>query len=355
MYAIIMAGGSGTRFWPLSRRRRPKQLLDIFGDRSMIAQTAERISPLVPWENMIIVTGEHLVEPVQRALPQVPAANILAEPAARNTAPCIGLATELIQKRSQQEDPVIGVFPADHHIGDPEAFRRAIDAASQAAAKPGVIVTLGIRPTRPETGYGYIRYLPSAGIALDVESFVEKPDLETARAYLEHGSYLWNAGLFFFRASTMMQEIERQLPQMHQGLAELRPSLDTEAQASELARVFPQLQSISIDYGVMENAREVRVVATDPQWSDVGHWAALTGLLEGDPNNNQRRGEVVALDSQNSILFNEDPDHVVAVVGARDLVVVHTPDATLVMPRDRAQDVRAVVEALKQANHQDKL
>jgi mannose-1-phosphate guanylyltransferase len=355
MYAIIMAGGSGTRFWPLSRARRPKQLLDIFGGRSMLAQTVERISPLIPPEHIIVVTGEHLLEPVYRALPEIPRQNILAEPAPRNTAPCIGLATALIARRCPDQDPVIGVFPADHHIGDPESFQRALHAAAQAAQDPGVIVTLGIRPTRPETGYGYIRYLPSRGIALDVERFVEKPDLDTARAYLESGSYLWNAGLFFFRASTMQAELARQLPDMARGLDQLAPSLDTDAQRDALSLIFPTLQSVSIDYGVMERALKVRVVATDPRWSDVGHWAALQGIIDPDEHNNARRGEFVTIDTEDSILLNEDPDHVVAVVGARDLVVVHTHDATLIMPRDRAQDVRAVVDALKKANHQDKL
>ena len=215
MHAIIMAGGSGTRFWPLSRKRRPKQLLDIFGDRSMIAQTVERMLPMVPWSNLCVVTGEHLLQPVRDALPSLPQRNLMAEPVGRNTAPCVGLATQLIAKRAALgEDPVIGVFPADHHIADQEAFLRAIASAEEAAKEPGVIVTLGIRPTRPETGYGYIRFLPSSGIALDVEKFVEKPDLDTARAYVESGSYLWNAGLFFFRASTMLAEIERQLPEM---------------------------------------------------------------------------------------------------------------------------------------------
>jgi mannose-1-phosphate guanylyltransferase len=359
MHAIIMAGGSGTRFWPMSRKRRPKQLLPIFGDRSMLACTVERIAPLARAEDMVVVTAGHLVGAVGLELPGLPEGNILAEPVGRNTAPCIGLAAHLILKRARlldpNADPLIGVFPSDHHIGDNDAFLHAIEIALEAAAEPGTIVTLGIRPNRPETGYGYIRFLPSVGSALDVERFVEKPDLDTARAYLATGSYLWNAGLFFFRASTILGEIERQLPEMAAGLALIAADLDTPQQDATLARVFPTLQNISIDYGVMEGARRVKVVATNPKWSDVGHWAALPELMTRDAQGNATRGEALTVDTQNALVLNETPGHVVALVGVKDLVVVHTPDATLVLPRERAQDVRSVIDALQASGHGDKL
>lgn len=358
MHAIIMAGGSGTRFWPMSRRLRPKQLLALFGEQTMMAQTAERLRPLTGDEGMLIVTGAHLVDGIQAALPSLPAENIIAEPVGRNTAPCIGLATHLIEHRAGQgEDPIIGVFAADHHVADPEGFRAAVAVAVEAASEPGVIVTLGIAPTRPETGYGYIQYQPEGeqGGAYPVNRFVEKPDRATAERYLASGDHLWNAGLFFFRASTMRQEIARQLPRMAERLDAIAAAFDDEdGGQSALARIFPTLESISIDYGVMEDAAHVKVVPADVGWNDVGHWAALPGLLEADDDGNILRGDVIARDTRHTAAFNDRTDHLLAVVGVDDLVVVTTEDATLVVPRERAQQVRDIVKALKEA-HRDEL
>ncbi len=349
--AIIMAGGSGTRFWPLSRRSRPKQLLSLFGPQTMLTQTAERIRPLTGDDGVMVVTGAHLVEGVAGALPQLPAANIIAEPVGRNTAPCIGLATALIQHRAAPgQDPIVGVFAADHHVAKPQAFRDAIQKAIAAADAPKTIVTLGITPTRPETGYGYIKchadQTPTG--AYGVERFVEKPDLDTAERYLSEGGYLWNAGLFFFRASTMMAEIERQLPRMAALLKEIAASFDDpDGGKATIDRLFPKMESISIDYGVMEGAQSVQVVPTDAGWSDVGHWAALPSLLDTDEDGNVIRGDVIHIDTQQSVAFNDRPDHVLALVGVEGVTVVTTPDATLVIPTDQAQKVRQIVAQLK--------
>ncbi len=358
MYAIIMAGGAGTRFWPMSRHERPKQLLSLFGPQTLLAQTVDRIAPLTSPERTLIITGAHLVDAVRQILPQIPPENVIAEPVGRNTAPCVGLAAQIVRHRAGADaDPLIGVFPADHHVERPEAFRRAIADALDAAAHPGAIVTLGIKPDRPETGYGYIRHAPSPNApAHPVLRFVEKPDRPTAERYLADGDHLWNAGLFFFRASTMIAEIQRQLPDLDRKLTQIADAFgDDDGGADALARLFPTIDPVSIDYGVMEGAPDVKVVPVEAGWSDVGHWAALPDLLGTDSKGTVLRGEVVAVDLHDTAAFNEDPNHLLALVGLRDLIVVHTPDATLVLHRDRAQDVRAVVDALKASGRDDLL
>ncbi len=355
-YAIIMAGGSGTRFWPMSRHERPKQLLALFGAETMLAQTCARLQGVVAPENIIVVTSAHLVEEVAAAVPDVPTSNILSEPVGRNTAPCIGLATALIHKKNPERDPLVGVFPSDHYIANPQAFRDVVIQAFEAAKAPETIATLGITPTRPETGYGYIRYRPGQETARAVEKFVEKPDATTAVQYLAAGNYLWNAGLFFFRTSTMRAELQRQLPTMAKEIDIIARDLGSPNERETLATRFPQLQSISIDYGVMEQAKNVKVIpASEAGWSDVGHWAAVPGLLPTDESGNTCRGDVVALDTQGSVILNTDSARLVALLGVKDMIVIATEDATLVSPLSRAQEVRSVVEALRQHRRQDKL
>jgi mannose-1-phosphate guanylyltransferase len=345
LYAVVMAGGSGTRFWPLSRRALPKQLLPLWEGRTLTELTVERLNRLVPLERLLIVTGEHLAAAIAEAAPQVPSSNIVVEPRPRNTLPCIALAAEVVRRRDP--DAVLGVFPADHFIADVDGFASACRRA-ETSARRGPIATLGIRPTRPETGYGYIRH---AGVsspqvseeALPVEAFVEKPDAPTAVEYLEDGRYLWNAGIFFMQLATLDRELARQQPQLEKRLPDLRAALasgDREA----LDRCFAGLPSISIDYGVMEGAAEVSVVAADVGWSDVGHWGALDAVLQGDDEGNIRIGRVLAVDCRDSVVINRnDPGKVIAVLGARDLVVVDTPDVLLVVPKRYAQRVRELV------------
>lgn len=357
MYAIVMAGGSGTRFWPLSRRHRPKQMLTLFGDSSMIAQTVGRLAPLVTPEHAVVVTAAHLVDGVLAEVDGLPATNVIAEPCGRNTAPCIALATAVIAERAAaagDDDPVIGVFAADHHIANPAAFRDALRRAESVAARTDAIVTLGIQPTRPETGYGYIQTGPEDGDSLEVIRFVEKPDAATAEGYYAGGEHLWNAGLFFFRASIMQGEIARQLPE----LAAVTRSIVEGPAAGFAARLeahFPSAPSVSIDYGVMEGAERVRVVPVECGWNDVGHFGALQGLLATDEHGNVTVGDHVLQASTGTVVLNDVDDHVVAVVGAKDLVVVHTDGATLVIPRTIVQDVRNVVAALREAGRQDVL
>ena len=356
MYAVIMAGGSGTRFWPLSRRLRPKQFLAIGTSRPLIEETVARLSPLVPPERVRVVAGAHHAEAIRALLPELPEGGLLIEPAARNTAPCVGLAA--IHLLREDPEAVMAVLPADHHIGDARGFRRLMAAAAE-RARAGEIVTLGIRPSRPETGYGYIHYdrgdtqLTESGVEIcAVQRFVEKPPKAVAERYLEHGGYLWNSGMFFFTARRILDDIARLLPQLSAALERIGEAIGTPQYDEVLAEQFAAVASVSIDYGVMEHAERVRVVPADIGWNDVGHWAALADFAEADAQGNVVAGEAVLIDTHNSIV-HADPGRSVAAVGVSDLVIVATPDAVLVCPRGRAQDVRRVVAELKRRGRED--
>lgn len=357
MYAVVMAGGSGTRFWPLSRRARPKQFLAIGTDQSLIAETIARLRPLVPTSRLYVVAGRHHADPIRAVLPDLPEAQLLIEPCARNTAPCVGLAA--VHLRARDPDAVMAVLPADHHISDGEGYRRVLRAAAE-RARVGEIVTLGIRPTRPETGYGYIHYdrdetlATSEGVEVcAVRRFVEKPPREVAERYLATGGYLWNSGMFFFTAERILADIRRYLPSMAAALDRIGEAIGTDDYEAVLVDQFAHIESVSIDYGVMEHAEHVRVVPADIGWNDVGHWAALSDFAQADRDGNVVAGDVVLVDASDNIVHTEGPT--VAVVGARDLVVVATGDAVLVCPRERAQDVRRVVDALKHDGREDLL
>jgi mannose-1-phosphate guanylyltransferase/mannose-6-phosphate isomerase len=342
--AVILAGGAGTRFWPLSRRDRPKQLLSLFGDKPMIEETWRRAARIVGDDAVRIVCGESLVDATLAELDTGTLEAFIIEAAARNTAPAIGLAA--VHALVTRGDGVLAILPSDHLIRDEEAFARALDAAGQ-AAEAGYIATLGITPDRPETGYGYIRFDPQTeleGGARVVAEFKEKPDLPTATAYLESGEYVWNSGMFVFRPSVLLAELERQLPQMHAILTSIGERIRTGA--DDAMRGFEKCQKISIDHGVMEGAERVAVVPASIGWSDVGHWGALRELLADTADANVARGEVVLHASTRTLVLSQT-DRVVAVAGVDGLVVVDTEDAVLVLPATHAQDVRAIVDELK--------
>ncbi len=346
MIAVVLAGGSGTRFWPLSREARPKQLIHLYGGKSMLEHTISRLKGLVPKDRVLVVCGEALLQATQDELPFLDRSNFLTEPVARNTAPAVGLAAAVAARR--WGDEVIAVLPSDHYVRDPAGFQARLGEASD-AAEAGRIVTLGIKPTRPETGYGYIRYAPMNALtdhAFGVEEFVEKPNFETAVGYLNSGDYVWNAGIFVFRPSAMLAEFERQRPEMYARLQRIADAWGTPEASDVLAREFARMESISVDYAIMENAENVAVVPTDVGWSDVGHWGAVDSVLGADGAGNLVEGGVLAIDTRDSLLF-DDTDGITAVVGLDGVVVVRTADAVLVIPRHRAQDVRLVVEALK--------
>jgi len=342
-YVVIMAGGSGTRFWPASRKKQPKQFLSIGADRSLLRQTAERVVEMVGWDHLLVVTAEVHARHAQLELAELPEENLLIEPEGRNTAPCIAWATAVIHRRAA--DAVVAVLPADHFIADPAAFRAHLETAL-AEARPAEgaprIVLLGLVPTRPETGYGYIQ----AGEPIEahevrqVARFVEKPDRETAERYLAEGGYLWNSGMFIFHVDAMRTALAEHLPELATKVDELVES------PRKLKALYPELPSVSIDYGVMEKAAGVVVLPSNFPWSDVGSWDAAHEIQRKDAAGNVALGDALLIDAKN-VLVDARAGRLVAVVGVEELVVVDTVDALLVIPRGRAQAVKAVVDHLR--------
>ena len=360
VFAVILAGGSGTRFWPASRRRRPKQLLPIApgSQETLIASTARRLSTLVQNERILVATGTELLEATRAAIPGIPKENFLAEPAARNTAPCIGWANSVAFRRNPKA--VLAVLPSDHHIADEPGFTSLLKEALQ-SAEAGVITTIGVEPTRPETGYGYIEVgEPLLGRTSRVVRFVEKPDRAKAQRYLLQGNYLWNSGMFFFRADVMQSAIQRHMPDLYAGLNQIdaASSQGPDKYAQVLANVFPRLPSISIDYGVIEKETQLNVVRGGFGWSDLGSWPSVWELSPQDSNGNAVTSSTLLVDSHRNLVQSIQTggsQRVIALVGVDDLCVIETDDACLILPRERAQDVRAVVELLKQSGRDDLL
>lgn len=354
IHAVIMAGGSGTRFWPASRKAHPKQFLAIAGKQTMLAQTAERVLPLTGWDGLTVVASQIHARSIRRILPDMPRGNLLLEPRPRNTAPAIGLAAALINERDP--DATLVVLPADHVIQPPGRFRKLIRSAVD-AAEIDALVTLGVKPNRPETGYGYIqagRKLGQAGGSdvFAVERFVEKPDLTTAKRYLKAGNYFWNSGMFVFRADVMLEAMAQHMPAWAKGFDRVQAARKKDRPAI-LKRLFDRLEGTSIDYGVMEKAANIRMLPCDVDWSDVGSWAALPEVRKADKDGNVVRGDVLAIDSAGCVI--QADSRLVACIGCEDLVVVETPDAVLVCPVDQAQAVRKAVDALRKAKRADKL
>ncbi len=353
LVCAVMAGGSGTRFWPLSRKDEPKQLLKFFGDKTLLRVTIDRIAPVCPPERWLCVTAAHLTEAVQAVLPELGPGQIIGEPIARNTAPCMAVAALVAQQLTP--DAILVLLPADHYVADAERFRQALLRAA-VQADLGHIVTLGVTPTQPETGYGYIELGQSADDGVyPVQRFVEKPDLGTAEQYLQSGRYLWNAGVFVLRADVALRALDSHVPAIGQALADLRagPRYDSEAFAAILKVAFGHCPSVSIDYGVMEHERDLRVVRLDAGWSDVGTWQSVLGLKPTGAANFVH-GSVIEQDCQDCVLISAGQVQL-AAVGLRDMAVVVTDKATLVLPLQRSQDVRAVVAEVQRLGRNDLL
>jgi mannose-1-phosphate guanylyltransferase len=344
-YAVILAGGWGERLWPMSTRARPKQLLSLTGGSSLVGNTLRRVEPLVSLEGSLVMTGESLKDRMVDELKSIPPERIIGEPVGRNTAPAIALAARLLL--AADPDAVMLVLPADHMIGDDAAFRASMDLAVRAAQEQRALVTLGVCPTRAETGYGYIRTLRESGIegVLEVASFEEKPDAERARAYLEDGGYYWNSGMFVWRADVFLSEVERHLPDVAAALSGITCGPGGDGFASELSRFYGSVEGISVDYGIMEKAEGVLVVPSDFGWDDVGAWPAVARIWPGDADGNTVRGDALVIDSSDCVVYSESGT--VAVLGMEGVVVVRTEDATLVVPKDRAADVKRIVEGLR--------
>ena len=350
-WGVIPAGGSGTRLWPLSRSAKPKFLLPLLGERSLLQQTFDRIAGLTPPERILVVCGPAHAVAVSRQLPQLPAENIVVEPSPAGTGPALALASALIQR--QDPRAIMGSFAADHDVKDTDAFRDAVRTAV-AAAQAGDLVTIGLTPTRPETGYGYIertddvRTSTPTGTAFRASRFVEKPDLETAREYVDSGKFLWNASMFIWRVDSLASEMRRLQPEILDGVQEIASAWESREQESVTARVWATLPNVTIDQGIMEHALRVAVVPSEMGWSDVGDWHGLGELIECDERGNAVRGDMMQIDTTNSVVWSET-GRVVATIGIHDIVVVDTRDALLVVDRNRAQDVRKVVDSLKEA------
>ena len=360
MYVVIPAGGSGTRLWPLSRAAHPKFLHALTGDaRSLIRTTVDRLAPLAPPERTFVVTGGAHAAAIARQLPELPDTNILVEPAPRDSAPAIGLAAAVIHRRDPEA--IMGSFHADHLVRDDEAFRVAVRTAAE-VARDGSLVTVGIVPTAPETGYGYIRQGGPLGVAnaYRVEEFKEKPSREVAAEYVASGRYLWNAGMFVWRTAALLEELACQLPELHAGLRRIAADWDTPRQEETLAQIWPALPKVTIDHGIMEGARRVATVPGHFGWNDIGDWDTLAAVLPaGDDGNVVLGGDAagerwhLAIDTRNTLIAPAGR-RLVATLGLEDIVVVDTEDAVLVCPRSRAQDVKRLVDELKErgkSNH----
>ena len=354
-YGLILAGGRGTRFWPRSRKRSAKQVLNVVGERSLIQATVERLVPVIPPERLWILTNEHLRGTILKQLPRVPRQQVLAEPEQRNTAPAIGLAAHILQ--SVDPDAVMGVFPSDHVVSKPAAYRAVVQAAFKGAAARNLMV-VGIAPRWPETGYGYIEFPPGTraggkGGPVAVERFHEKPALAKATEYVEAGNFYWNSGMFFWRADVLLEELRRHLPKTASLLAAL-PGFGQPGFAAKLKQAFPLCENISIDYAVLEKAANVRgIPAGDFGWNDVGSWNAVYELLPRDGSGNVTGPDAVCLESHNN--FVDARGKVVALLGVNDLIVVDTPDALLVASRDKAQQVGEILKTLEKRNRHDLL
>ena len=362
-YAVIMAGGVGTRFWPKGTTKLPKQFLKIVNDQnSMIQETFKRLDGLVHATKIFVVTNVMYKNDIKKQLPQIPEENIICEPFGRNTAPCIGLAC-LFLKQFDEKANVI-VLPSDHIIGNVTEFQKVLKTGLNFVNENGGIVTLGINPAKPETGYGYIQYdlEKMVPVTIDddvhekvfkVKTFAEKPNLDLAKAFIESGDFLWNSGMFIFRVDTMMNEIQNSLPDVHESLVKLEGSLLDKDFDKKLEFEYSKMKGISIDYGVMEKSHEVYTIKSDFGWSDVGSWDEIYNIKEKDVNGNVKVGKTVTIDTKNCLIINDQK--IAALVGVEDLLVVDTDDGLLICKRGESQKVKDVVDYLRRKGMNDYL
>lgn len=352
---VIPAGGGGTRLWPRSRQETPKQFLDIVSERTMLQETTDRVQGLVPPERLYVITNARHADPVRSQLPEVPAGNIVGEPVGRDSAPAIGLMAAILEK-TQGPDTVMATLPADHVILHEARFRDILRAAAEVAAD-GYLVTLGIPPTGPDTGFGYIqsgetiREETVAGVPVYlVKQFKEKPNREVAEQYLRDGGYFWNAGMFIASVKTLRDLYKTHLPQMEEGFAQIIAAHGTDQFEPVMRQVFPTLEKISVDYGIAEKARKVAVIPADIGWNDVGSWQRLAEVLESAGKQEGEGANIVVghhlgVDTHGALIYS--PDRLIATIGLDDIIVIDTPDATLICPKSRSEDVKKIVEELK--------
>ena len=343
-YCLIMAGGAGTRFWPRSRVKKPKQYLSLFGNQSLIQETVSRFANFIPEESIYIVSAKSQKEVLEEQTANLPKENLIYEPVGKNTLPAIGLAALFIAKKDP--DGILIVSPSDHLIQNDELFMQTIGSATMIADKKDGIVTIGITPKFPATGYGYVKTADEITIGQSIKSysvnkFVEKPNLKVATEYLESGGFFWNSGIFVFKVSVFLESVSKYSPRLYADLLRINEFIDTDDYEEALNRIYNEVESISIDYGILEKAENVFVVQGDFVWNDLGSWEEVYKYGKKDENQNSQKGEVVFIDTKNSYVYA--PDSLVAVVGLDDVIVVQEGDTILVCKRDHAEEIKQVV------------
>jgi mannose-1-phosphate guanylyltransferase len=354
LFAVIMAGGKGVRFWPASRSDHPKQLLKIIGNKPLIQQAVERLLPIMPPQNIIIITNKNYVDKISQILPYIPLENIIGEPVGKDTAPCLVLAAAVIAARSDENSkPVMAVLPADHIIKNEKSFKNVI-LDSSLAAENGYIVTIGITPDSPSTGYGYIQIGENVELKNENETifyksygFKEKPDKKTAEKFLNDGNYKWNSGMFIWSLETLINAFKTHTPDLAVGITILKDAFLKDNFNQAMNEFYSSCQKISIDYAVMEKAKNIIVAESTFDWDDVGSWPALKNHIKPDKNNNFTLGETLQLDSSNCII-STSKDHLIATVDVENLIIVHTKDATLICNSNSAQKIKDLVELLNE-------
>ena len=350
MYIVLMAGGTGTRFWPRSRKSYPKQLLNIIGSRSMLQLTFDRIKNMTSADRILIITNEEQKSIIEKQLPEIPAINIISEPMGRNTAPCIGLAATII-KKIQYINEVMVVLPADHLIGDAASFIKTIKSGVEYIESNKCLLTIGVTPSYPETGYGYIQTGDQIsnlqGVDIyKVKTFAEKPNKETAERFLKSGDFFWNSGMFIWKVDQILNEIDEYIPELSEDLLQIENSYGKPEYNKTLKDVYSRTKAISIDYGVMENAKDVCVIKADFQWNDLGSWEAVYNISPKDKNGN-------VVDSKQSVLINAQNNYLysskklIAAMDVENLVVVEMDDAILICKKDKSQDVKSIVDYIE--------
>ena len=347
-YAVIMAGGKGERFWPWSRSSLPKQFLALTGERSLIQQAFDRLSKSFSLQHILVATGGDYLQLAREQLPQLPRENFLLEPVGRNTAPCIGLAALSLVKKDPEA--VMMVFPADHLVKNEDIFQASLERCLDLAAGGKRLITIGITPTRPETGYGYIERgddpLPEGPPTYPVKRFVEKPDQEKALQFLKSGTYYWNSGIFAWKAALILEKIQKHLPELYGGLKSLEPALGEAGEEQALQEVFPSLPSISIDYGIMEKEQDILVVEGSFQWDDLGSWAALAEHTPQEEDSNAVRGRHVGIETKECLVYGQN--NLIATLGVDGLIIVESDGVVMICPKDRVQEVKALVQKVKE-------
>ncbi len=355
---VIMAGGRGERFWPRSRRTYPKQLLALVSENSLLQDAVARIRELTEERRIYIVTNQDYVAEVRRQLPMLPERNILIEPEGRNTAPCVGLAATYVASHFPDENPVMAILPSDTLVRQPDLMRQTLSCGIRYSWEHDTGVIFGLWPNRPETGYGYIQ-LGKELTTIDqfsfheVAAFKEKPDLQTAQAYLASRQYLWNGGIFVWRVQKLLQEITYNLPELADGLARFRPAIGTSDELPRLKEIYPLLPVTSVDYGILEKTKAIVVIPAAFEWDDLGSWNSLERYLPADSGGNVAQGELIAVESEHCIVYS--PHKPVVTLGVSDLIVVETPDVVMVCSKAKAQEIKKVLNVLRDAKREDLL